>query len=206
MSARFDLRRELLVAGTKLGTLCIVLALLITTWSYCGTIFYDREAALHSALQCANDVLQESAHSFWLVNGSLLGASRLRRFVVWDAEIDVGFERKSAERTNAVVDRLHEKCFHFSNDAECDDSGVCLWTLCGRRVCLELHEFVAVDGQENHQQQLCNQDGCVLRSDVFPTRECNMAHTVTQCPSEPHKLLHESYGARWATEPLTSLF
>ena len=200
---RFDLRHELLLAATKIATLGVILALSITTWSYCGTIFYDREEALHGALQCANTILENSGHSFWLVNGSLLGASRLRRFVVWDAEIDVGFERIDTRVTAALVEHLNEKCFHFSNDVECDDSGICTWTLCGRRVCFELQEFVP---KVDDGATLCSQDGCVQRSDVFPTRRCNMAHTFTQCPADPNKLLHASYGAKWATEPLTSLF
>jgi hypothetical protein len=207
--ARFNLKYELLLAGTKIFTMTVVFGLMVTTWTYCGTIFYDREEALHDALQCATDVLAASGHNYWLVNGSLLGASRLRRFVVWDAEIDIGFERRTPDEATAVATALHEKCFHYSSDVECDDLA-CKFTLCGRRVCLELTEFVPSTTELTRagldSAALCSQDGCNSYDDIFPLVACNMAHTVTQCPHRPQAMLHASYGSKWATEPLTSLF
>jgi hypothetical protein len=198
---RFDLKHELLVILAKLVSIGIVVGLMVTTFTYCGTIFYDREAALHDALECATDVLTSTQHKHWLVNGSLLGASRLRRFVVWDAEIDIGFERRSIDEAAAMAAALSEKCFHYSSDVDCDDVA-CVYTLCARRVCLELKEFVTI----GTGGQLCSQEGCNVVEDIFPLVPCSMAHATTQCPRRPQAMLHASYGATWATEPLTSLF
>ena len=105
-----------LVRSAMLG----VVALLCTvTFWYCTSVYFDQNAALHDVLNCASKVLQESNTTYWLDKGTLLGAARNKKFVVWDGDVTFGAVSNFTGGLYDVMDEVSTKChLHFQAPPE----------------------------------------------------------------------------------------
>lgn len=198
---KWNLKEEILVAIAKLGAILVVAIVCVASGMYCSHIYYDREAALHDALLCADAVLQGSSTTNWPTNGTLLGAARLGRFVMWDSEIDIGVLRSDSLRN--VVELLATECFTYSRSVEtaAPANAPRRWRMCTRRVCAEIHEFI----QEGNTT-LRSIDGVSPVSEMFPLTGCVVDRVPAKCPANVSFYLDAAYGANWRKESLTSLF
>lgn len=197
---KFNLKHELLLVFAKICAIAVVGLACSVAIYYCTHIYYDREAALHDALTCTQRFLADDKISSWLTNGTLLGAIRLQRFIMWDGEIDIGVLRSTTQGLSSTMGRIESQCFPYSSTMQGTGDDPRRWRLCTRRVCAEIHEFVQVSNE------LRSIDGSSNVNLTFPLSECTVEGIASQCPGNVTFFLDEAYGPNWRSDSLTSLF
>ena len=169
---------------------------------YASSICYDRDAALRDAFTCVSRALLETNAEHWLVNGSLLGATRLGHFVLWDGEIDLAFVSESVSTAVSFVQNISDYCSHIGEltRSTLTDESPGVWKLCSNRVCVELIEYI------KKGEDFFSAFGSVSSSATLPLVTCTLAGISTFCPRDGSTYLQHAFGEFWATAPLTSLF
>ncbi|KEG11685.1 hypothetical protein DQ04_02371080 [Trypanosoma grayi] len=172
------------------------------TVSYCFYVYYDRESAFRDALACSIEVLREKNVAYWLQNGTLLGSTRLGRLVLWDADLDIGYNTTDNSETFAAMLRdLDSRCFGVSSSTR---SGVRnpmnIHRKCTNRICAEFHETIIKNGFAT------SGDGVSPEKELVPLKACTIADVVAQCPHNPPYYLKEAYGSEWLTRSLAEFF
>lgn len=184
----------------------MVLVAVVTwvTYVYCSSVYYDRESAFHNVLECTERVLSDEGMEHWLQNGTLLGATRLGRLVLWDADLDFGVLNSPSLELGSIGGRLDDLCFGHTSTVR--DGAVQpelrVWRKCTRRICAEFHEAV-LSADKNTVR---SGDGTSSTANLFPLNSCTVANVGTKCPHNSAFFLAQAYGGDWLTRPLTKLF
>lgn len=204
---KFNLKHEVMLALTKLVVIVVVGVACAVAILYCTHIYYDREQALYDALVCTQDVLGKQQLTTWITNGTLLGAVRLGRFVMWDGELDVAVLHAgggtASDSVATAVEVLETQCFPYSSSMQ----GTALgqprrWRLCTSRVCAEIHEFVSIkDGK-----YFSSIDGVAPHNQTLPTVDCQVQGIDVQCPANTTFFLDAAFGGEWKSGSLTAMF
>lgn len=206
MAKKFDLKTEVLLALTKIIAIAVVAMACGVAVYYCTHIYYDREAALHDALVCTQSRLAAKKAVSWITNGTLLGAVRLQRFVMWDGEIDVAVlnDGLTAQQMDTVISAVETACFPYSSSLQSTGAGEPRrWRLCTKRICAEIHEFLPWTVQPGY---LWSIDGVAPSDQILPLSSCTVEGIVASCPVNSSYFLDSAYGPEWRSGSLTSLF
>jgi hypothetical protein len=205
MGEKFNLKHEVLLAFTRISAIAVVGFACFIAIYYCSHIYYDREAALHDALVCSKSILEDGSVTSWITNGTLLGAVRLGRFVMWDGEIDIAVFHQLPIKHDDVADAvklIEDRCLSYSSTLQGGLGRPRRWRLCTHRVCAEIHEFLlSSDGT-----QLTSIDGVVPLDQALPLTPCTVEGVLTSCPANNTFFLDAAYGPDWRSGSLTSLF
>ncbi|KAG5467993.1 hypothetical protein LSCM4_01080 [Leishmania orientalis] len=187
---------------TRAGIVALVAVALWITISYCSNVYFDRDSAFHSALECSERVLQRHAKSNWLLNGTLLGSTRLGRLVLWDADLDIGVLVPSPSAFDAASAALDEECFGHRSIVKkgARNSELRIWRKCTNRICAEFYETTLVNGIVK------TGEGQSKESELFPLKSCTVSGIDAKCPNNAPFYLAQAYGQDWLTIPLIKLF
>lgn len=183
----------------------IILLLAFVAWItvfYCSQVYFDRDAAFHNALECSKQVLNDQNQKYWLRNGTLLGATRLGRLVLWDADLDLGVLVPSPHDFDMTSSLLDEKCFGHRSSVKYGfyNSSLRIWRKCTRRICAEFCETVVEGGIAR------TGEGSSDEARLLPLLPCKVSGLDCQCPNNAPYYLAQAYGQDWLTHPLTKLF
>lgn len=206
---------EVYVYALRAAAIAIVGAVSAITVLYAYSIFYDREALLTDAFRCVNDALDASGLDHWVVNGTLLGAVRLKHFVLWDTEVDFALLLDRLTDVKPIIGHIQSSCSHLhidrvtsthdevalTSDAVTQESTTPgSWQMCSGRVCVMLYEYLKAG------EQLVSAYGFQAASTALPTARCTISGVSAMCPNDDEFFLSEAYGSNWKTERLTTLF
>lgn len=196
--------------ATRVGIVGLIGFVLFVTISFCTGVYYDRESAFHEALNCSESVLNAAGVRHWLQNGTLLGATRLGRLVLWDADLDYGFLVDDAADLNAVSSQLNERCFRFraTEKSGATNSELRVWRKCTHRLCAEFHQGKVVKERIDGElaEFIVTGAGASPSEQMFPLVPCRVAEVDAVCPHNAAFFLAQAYGSEWLTKPLTKLF
>ncbi|KAG5468400.1 hypothetical protein LSCM1_02380 [Leishmania martiniquensis] len=187
---------------TRAGIVALVAVVSWITISYCSNVYFDRDSAFHNALECSERVLKRHAKSSWLLNGTLLGSTRLGRLVLWDADLDIGVLVPSPSAFDAVSAALDEECFGHRSIVKkgARNSELRIWRKCTNRICAEFYETTLVNGIAKTGEGQSNE------SQLLPLKSCTVSGIDAKCPNNAPFYLAQAYGQDWLTIPLIKLF
>jgi len=98
----------------RAGVLAVVALLCSITLWYCTSVYFDQNQALQEVFQCASKVMSQSNTTFWLDRGTLLGAKRNKKFVVWEGDVTLGAMANFTGSLYKVMSEVSTKCdLHF---------------------------------------------------------------------------------------------
>lgn len=196
---------------TRAGLITMLGVVLYVTVSYCTGVYFDRESAFRAALRCSEGVMDEAGARHWLQNGTLLGATRLGRLILWDADLDYGILDDGAADLVSVSALLDSRCFGYrsSDKAGTVNGEYHVWRKCTNRLCAEFHEAKLIRRPApggGTVEVVITGHGASPSSELLPLKECHVAEVKTVCPRNPPYFLAQAYGSEWLTKPLTKLF
>ncbi|KAK7195923.1 LicD family [Novymonas esmeraldas] len=187
---------------TRAGIVALVALVSWITISYCSNVYFDRDSAFHNALECTERVLGEHAESNWLLNGTLLGSTRLGRLVLWDADLDIGVLVPTSGDFDAASAALDKDCFGYRSIVKhgTHNPALRIWRKCTNRICAEFYETTLANGVAKTGA------GESKQTDLFPLKPCTVSGVAAQCPNNAPFYLAQAYGQDWLTIPLIQLF
>ncbi|CAJ1022899.1 LicD family, putative [Leishmania guyanensis] len=187
---------------TRGGIVTLVAVVSWITISYCSNVYFDRDLAFHNALECSEQVLKRHAMSNWLLNGTLLGSTRLGRLVLWDADLDIGVLVPSPGAFDIVSAALEKECFGHRSIVKkgARNPELRVWRKCTNRICAEFHETTLVNGIAK------TGEGQSRGFELFPLKSCTVSGVDAKCPNNTAFYLAQAYGQDWLTVPLIKLF
>lgn len=187
---------------TRAGIIVLVAVVSWVIISYCSNVYFDRSSAFHNALECSVRVLDEQQRSNWLLNGTLLGSTRLGRLVLWDADLDFGVLVPSHDDFDAASAALDAQCFGHRTIVKqgARNPALRIWRKCTSRICAEFFE-TTVDGGVAKTGE-----GESKEAELLPLKECTISSVSATCPNNAPFYLAQAYGQDWLTIPLIKLF
>ncbi|KPI83062.1 hypothetical protein ABL78_7913 [Leptomonas seymouri] len=187
---------------TRAGVIALVAVVSWITVSYCTSVYFDRDLAFHNALNCTERVLSEHAVKSWLLNGTLLGCTRIGRLVLWDADLDIGVLVPTPTDFDKVSSALDSKCFGQKSVIKQGtyNPSLRVWRKCTPRICAEFVETTVVDGIAR------TGEGESDESFLLPLKPCAVSGVAAHCPYNFSYYLAQAFGQDWLTTPLTKLF
>lgn len=193
---------ELALLLTRIGCVLVVVGIAVATLLYCSCVGYHHEDATENLLTCINRTLTQEQFTFWLDEGSLLGAARLKKFVVWDPNIDIAILADSRKSIAEAVDKIAAVCRVYTEVATSAVEGAPLsWQLFGSRTAARILEWVEAG------TQLQSASGFSIPfNHVFPLQPCTVGSNSMLCPSNLHTVLASVYGSNWGNASLFGLF
>jgi hypothetical protein len=187
---------------TRAGVIALVAVVLWITISYCTMVYFDRDSAFHEALKCTERVLNEYVDQSWLLNGTLLGSTRIGRLVLWDADLDIGVLVPTPTDFDKASSALDAECFGHRSVIKQGEYNpeLRVWRKCTPRICAEFYETTVVDGVAK------TGEGESAESLLFPLEPCTVSGIEAHCPKNFSFYLAQAFGQDWLTTPLTKLF
>lgn len=187
---------------TRAGVIALVAVVSWITISYCSNVYFDRDSAFHNALKCTEKVLNEHIDQSWLLNGTLLGSTRIGRLVLWDADLDIGVLVPAPTDFDAASNALDAECFGHKSVIKQGTYNPALrvWRKCTPRICAEFYETTLADGVAK------TGEGESAESLLFPLEPCTVSGIEAHCPKNFSYYLAQAFGQDWLTTPLTKLF
>ncbi|KPA82452.1 hypothetical protein ABB37_03516 [Leptomonas pyrrhocoris] len=187
---------------TRAGIIALVSVVSWITISYCSNVYFDRDSAFHDALKCTEGVLNEHVDQFWLLNGTLLGSTRIGRLVLWDADLDIGVLVPTPSDFDKASSALDAECFGHKSVIKHGtyNPSLRVWRKCTPRICAEFVETTLVDGTAR------TGEGESEESFLFPLQSCTVSGVEAHCPKNFSFYLAQAFGQDWLTTPLTKLF
>lgn len=187
---------------TRAGVVVLVALVSWITISYCSSVYFDRDSAFHDALNCTGRVLNEHVGRSWLLNGTLLGSTRIGRLVLWDADLDIGVLVPTPTDFDKASSALDTECFGHKSVIKQGtyNPSLRVWRKCTPRICAEFYETTLVDGVAK------TGEGESEESFLFPLEPCTISGIKAHCPKNFSYYLAQAFGQDWLTTPLTKLF
>lgn len=181
---------------TRIGISIILLFSTYITISYCYNVIFDRYVVYKGTLECGIDILNRDRRQYWLRNGTLLGAERMGKLILWDSRLSIGL--LSNEDNFITMEDIHKNCFPQSFSY--DNNTPRKWQMCSSSICAHFDEAVIVNETVNM---------AYLTSplkELFPLKECFLMDIKTYCPRNSGYYLELSYGVGWLSRSFTDLF
>ncbi|KAG5494084.1 hypothetical protein JKF63_01918 [Porcisia hertigi] len=187
---------------TRIGMVALVAVASWITISFCSMVYFDLDAAFHNALECSERVLKMNGEGHWLLNGTLLGSTRIGRLVLWDADLDFGVLVSSPTGFDAAASALDEQCFGYRSIVRkgSQNPELRIWRKCTSRICAEFYETALVNGVAKTGEGRSNE------SDLLPLKPCTVSGVDAKCPNNAPFYLSQAYGPDWLTIPFIKLF
>lgn len=187
---------------TRAGIIALVAVVSWITISYCSNVYFDRASAFHNALACTERVLQEHVDQSWLLNGTLLGSTRIGRLILWDADLDIGVLVPQPTAFDTASSALDSECFGHRAVIKQGtfNTELRVWRKCTQRICAEFFETTVADGLAK------TGEGESAASLLFPLEPCTVSDVAVHCPKNFSYYLAQAFGQDWLTTPLTKLF
>jgi hypothetical protein len=186
--------------------LMVVTLVCAVTVLYSSHVYYDHNAALQEVLNCATGVLKKGNMTYWLDGGTLLGAMRHERFVVWDNDVTLSaLANVTGGLYDSMVD-LASKCkLHFVPPSILPGSGSespVGWYLYNAQAGLRIMEWIP------NSEDILKHGTALAHSidQILPVRPCFLHSVSTSCPNNGSALLESHFGQNWFNETLMSLF
>lgn len=181
---------------TRIGISLVLLFFTFITVTFCYSVVFDRYAIYKETLRCAVDVLEKGGTQYWLRNGTLLGAERLGKLILWDLLLSIGIQ--SNAEIILIMERMHEIC--FPRRFFYDDNNPGKWQMCSNSICANFQEAVI----ENSTVR--TPSGTSPLKELFPLKECSLMDIKTFCPQNSAYFLERNYGMRWFSTSFTDIF
>lgn len=181
---------------TRFGISIILLFSTIVTITYCYNVIFDRYLVYKDTLSCTIDLLNRDRRQYWLRNGTLLGAERMGKLILWDSRLSIGLLSNSD--IFITMEDIHKTCFpqSFSYDSNTPRK----WEMCSSNICAHFDEAIIVN------ETVRMGYGTSPLKELFPLKECFLMDIKTYCPRNSEYYLERSYGAGWFSTPFTDLF
>lgn len=181
---------------TRVGISVVLLFFTLITVSFCYSVVFDRYAVFKETLKCAVDVLNNDRGQYWLRNGTLLGAERLGKLILWDSMLSIGIE--SNTENILTMERMHKTCFPRRFSYDYNNPGK--WQMCSNNICANFQEGVI----ENTTVRTSS--GTSPLKELFPLKECFLMDIKTFCPQNSAYYLERTYGMRWLSTSFMDIF
>lgn len=181
---------------TRLGLLALLFSATWLSASFCFNVYFDRFKVYNESVQCAADTLIRNGATFWLRNGTLLGATRMGRLIIWDSKLHFGIAR--TPNISSILNQLSEACFpkSFYNDG----NSLTQWHMCNSNLC------AIFDEAEFSENNVETSSGVSPIQELIPLKECSLMDVQVFCPFNSTFYLESSFGRNWLTTSFLELF
>lgn len=181
---------------TRIGIILILFVSTYATIRFCSSIYFDRYAVYNDSVRCTIDILNKNDAEFWLRNGTLLGATRLGKLILWDSDLSFGITKNA--KNPVIFQDLHKKCFRRSFYT--DGNVLSKWYMCSSNICAVFDEARVNDGMVETAAGMSPLDA------LFPLQECTLMDAKAHCPNNAPFYLQSAFGRNWLTTPFMQLF
>lgn len=181
---------------TRCGIILVLAIATYATLSFCFNVYFDRFVVFNNALSCTINILNNSQAEFWLRNGTLLGATRMGKLIMWDSDLSFGIRQQP--NNTQLFKELHKTC--FSRSLYTDGNALSRWHMCNTNICAVFDEAKFVMGAVE------TTSGTSPVEELLPLQECNLMDVKAFCPHNPAFYLQSAFGRNWLTTPFMELF
>lgn len=181
---------------TRIGILVVLFTATFITLSFCYSVYFDRYKVYRDSVECTVGILSENQAQYWLRNGTLLGATRIGKLILWDSGLNFGITR-SINNTE-IFRSLHESC--FPRTFYTDGNKFATWHMCNDKICAVFDEATLSNGIVQ------TASGVSMEAELFPLKDCTLMDVSVFCPQNATYYLQSAFGNNWLTTPFMDLF
>jgi len=165
-----------------------------------------------SMMPCMISVLEQNNATWFLDEGSLLGAYREGGAIKGDSDIDIGLLQRESDKFPAIKQGWEKKCNFYVVHRD-DHQGVkALSFFTARKIVMrifssywgpewyiDVREYDVSESGVVYDRHFLQDDDTyfIPQEDMFPTVNCNFSGVTAQCPRNTLYVIEELYGADW---------
>lgn len=181
---------------TRIGILVVLFIATFITLNFCYSVYFDRYKVYRDSVECTVDILSENRAQYWLRNGTLLGATRIGKLILWDSGLNFGITRNS--NNTDIFRSLHQAC--FPRTFYTDGNEFATWHMCNNKICAVFDEASFSNGVVR------TASGVSMETELLPLKKCTLMDVSVFCPQNETYYLQSGFGSNWLTTPFMDLF